>query len=282
MLRRQAISLLLSSALRPAFASQPTLERFLDPNSGAALLLDVRSGRLLASNNSPFVGKSLLPPGSTLKPFTLSALLTSGKLRPDASYLCPERLTLAGRRMDCTHPRLGSALHVDTAIAYSCNNFVAHAAENVAPGELARSLQSRGLGSLTHLTDTSEVPGDIRPALSPEVQKLQALGEDKILITPAELAMAYRSLALHVQPPILTGLEGAVEFGTAQLAGVSWAKLAGKTGSTRLGPQFMAWFAGFLPSRAPELVIVVMIAGHHGGSDAAPIARQILDDWKSR
>jgi cell division protein FtsI/penicillin-binding protein 2 len=261
MLRRQAISLMLGSVL----------DRFLDASRGCALLLDVRTKRVLATNNSPLAERILLPPGSTLKPFTLLALLEAGKLRPEASFLCPERLTVAGRRVDCTHPRMASPIRVDTALAYSCNCFVAHAAERFEPGELARDLQAAGIDEPTPARD----------------QRLQALGEANVLVTPAGLARAYRQLALRLtgtnrQPgtsEVLAGLEGAVEYGTGQLARTAWATLAGKTGSTRHGEEFIAWFAGFLPSRAPEVVITVMLSGRHGGSDAAPVAAQILDAW---
>jgi penicillin-binding protein 2 len=282
MLRRQAISLLLGSVPTLGSTSAKTigsLDRFLDPSRGCALLLDVRKHSVLAANSSPLAGKILLPPGSTLKPFTLLSLLETGKLRPDASFLCPEKLTLAGRRVDCSHPRMLSPMRVDTSLAYSCNCFVAHAAERFEPGELARQLRAAGIDD--------EIPGSVTPARDPDLQRLQALGEADVLVTPVGLARAYRQLALQLtgsnkqpgMPEILAGLEGAVEYGTAQLARAHWATLAGKTGSTRHGGEFIAWFAGFLPSRAPELVITVMLSGRHGGSDAAPVAAQILAAW---
>jgi cell division protein FtsI/penicillin-binding protein 2 len=279
MLRRQAISLLLGSVPTPGAGRVSSLDRFLDPSRGCALLLDVGKDSVLAANSSPLAGNILLPPGSTLKPFTLLSLLETGKLRPNASFLCPEKLTLAGRRVDCTHPRMLSPMRVDTALAYSCNCFVAHAAERFGPGELARGLQASGIDH--------ETPGSVTPARDPELQRLQALGEAHVLVTPVGLARAYRQLALRLtgsnrQPgmaEILAGLEGAVEYGTGQLARADWAILAGKTGSIRHGGEFIAWFVGFLPSRTPELVITVMLAGRHGGSDAAPVAGQILAAW---
>jgi penicillin-binding protein A len=279
MLRRQAISLLVGSVPAVASRSIGTLDRFLDPSRGCALLLDVRMNRVVAANSSPLTGKILLLPGSTLKPFTLLSLLEIGKLRPDASFLCPERLTIAGRRVDCSHPRMASLIRVDTALAYSCNCFVAHAAERFEPGELARDLEASGF--------PDELPGAVTPARDPDLQRLQAIGEANVLVTPEGLARAYRQLALRLagktkrpgMPEVLAGLEGAVEYGTAQLARTGWAPLAGKTGSTRHGGEFIAWFAGFLPSRSTEVAISVMLSGRHGGSDAAPVAAQILEAW---
>jgi penicillin-binding protein 2 len=123
------------------------------------------------------------------------------------------------------------------------------------------------------------VQGRIAPQPSTDLQKLQALGMAGVLITPADLAQTYRKLALRPHPEILAGLEGAVDYGTAQLARVRWGTLAGKTGSARTPENFIAWFSGFVPSRAPQVVVTVMLSGRHGGSDAAPVAAQILDAW---
>jgi membrane carboxypeptidase/penicillin-binding protein len=131
------------------------------------------------------------------------------------------------------------------------------------------------------LAGAIQVHGTVAPQKSAELQKLQALGASGILVTPMDMAMAYRKLALQAPAEILSGLEGAVEYGTAQLARVRWATLAGNTGSSRTTENFIAWFAGFLPSRSPQVVVTVMLAGHHGGSDAAPIAAQILEAWHS-
>jgi penicillin-binding protein A len=287
--RRQAISVLLGSAIGAAGSVVRSLDRIIDPAHGCAALLDLTTGQAAAANSSPLLGRALFPPGSTLKPLTLSALLESGKLRADESFMCPERLTIAGRRMNCSHPRLGAPVQVDTALAYSCNCFVAHAAERFAPGELAAALRARGLASLTHLGTAEEVTGEVAPAINSEQQKLQALGESDVLVTPLGLASAYGNLARQLSGSdksagarkILAGLEGAVDFGTGQLARVPWATLAGKTGTTRHGTQFIAWFVGFVPSRQPKVAVAVMLAGQHGGSDAAPVARQILEAWKA-
>lgn len=268
----------LARARAGSFAS---LDRFFDSAGGAALLIDVRTRRPIAVSGGALATRSLTPPGSTLKPFVLSALIKSGKLSASFSLPCPGRLTIGNRTLDCSHPPLAAPVRIDTAIAYSCNCFVAQVAARFEPGELARVLDSYGFGSPSGLIAGDEASGRVLAARSMDAQRLQALGEDGIVITAAELALAYRSLALQVArpeiQPILDGLEGAVEFGTAQHARVPGAKFAGKTGSvlTAAGEP-IAWFAGFLPSRAPEVVVVVMLPGRSGGADAAPVAGRIL------
>jgi membrane peptidoglycan carboxypeptidase len=118
--------------------------------------------------------------------------------------------------------------------------------------------------------------------MSSDNQRIQALGESGIMTTPMDLALAYRQLALKADGPVLAGLEGAVEFGTAQYAAVPGVKVAGKTGSTRSAAgNRIAWFCGFMPSRAPEVVVSVMLAGRSGGADAAPVAAQILEAYRA-
>ena len=173
---------------------------------------------------------------------------------------------------------------VDLALAYSCNCFVAHVAERFEPGELGREIGRFGLSSPTGLFSDDEAVGRIRPLVHSEDQQIQALGEEGVEITAAELAMAYRLLALRIsQPamqPIREGLEGAVEFGTAQNARIPGARVAGKTGSAMTSRgDAIAWFAGFVPSPAPRVAIAVMVPGRSGGADAAPVARRILEAY---
>jgi penicillin-binding protein 2 len=55
-------------------------------------------------------------------------------------------------------------------------------------------------------------------------------------------------------------------------------KVAGKTGTAEVrGKDDFAWFVCYAPVDEPKFVVVVLIEqGGHGGSTAAPAARQIL------
>jgi cell division protein FtsI/penicillin-binding protein 2 len=268
MLRRELISLLLGGAAA----------RLIEGVPGVALLAGVREWKLMAASEPRLAGTLLAPPGSALKPIVLRALLRSGKLDPAESFACPGRLRIRNRNLDCSHPPLPEPMRVETALAYSCNCFAAHVAERFAAGELARELERAGLASPSRLLGDAEAAGRI--ARAPD-QRLQALGEDSVLITAAALAAAYRGLALNPEPAIVAGLEGAVEYGTAQRAAVPGVKVAGKTGSVLAETgQRMAWFAGFMPSLEPRVVVVVMLRGRSGGADAAPVAGRILADWR--
>jgi penicillin-binding protein A len=263
--RREALALLAACAHgRPA--APKSLARFLPPARGSALLLDIATQRAIAAHEPD---STLAPPGSTIKPFALTALLAARKVSERESFICAGKLSIAGRQFNCSHPPLAEPMGIETAIAYSCNCFVAHVAERLAPGELAGMLERAGF---TH---------GIRVAQG-DAMRLQALGEQDVLASAADLAGAYRWLALHAAPPVLAGLEGAVEYGTAQLARVAGAAAAGKTGSVRTAAgNHFAWFAGFFPSRTPRAAIAVLIAGSSGGADAAPVAGRILAAYRA-
>jgi cell division protein FtsI/penicillin-binding protein 2 len=273
MLRRQAIALLAGGLSKADGKAHTSLSRFLDPANGASVLLDVQTRRVIAVNGESVATTSLAPPGSTVKPFVLAALLRRGKVGPNTAFPCPTRLMIAGRRFDCTHPLMAAPMHIDTAIAYSCNCFVAHFAEQFETGALAIEMRSAGFDKA-------------QPAMTSDAQRIQALGEGSVLITAAELALVYRQLAVTSNQAgmalILAGLEGAVKFGTAHQVWIDGANIAGKTGSVKTSAgAHVAWFAGFMPSRAPEVVVTVMLGARSGGADAAPVAREILEAYRA-
>src|SRR4051794_18342415 len=122
------------------------------------VLIDCQSGRLLTRSGD----SSPEPPGSTVKPLVVAALLRTGKLRPDESLLCRGTTRIAGRVFDCSHPPVDIAMHADTALAYSCNAFVSHFALRFTAAQLAAELSRAGCGA-------------VRAASTPDELQLQAL-----------------------------------------------------------------------------------------------------------
>ena len=286
MLRRDAVLLLVKS-VRYLAASQIFRGDLIGPpSSGTAVLLEVPTRKWLAVQEARLAANQLVPPGSTVKPMVLRLLLKTGRLSASERFYCPGRLEIGGRTFDCTHPRVTTSLGISEALAYSCNCFVAQAAMRLRAGELAGELQRAGFASLTGLPGAAEVPGQIASVSGTTDLQLQALGEDPLRITAAELAVGYRALASSLAAPemrpVLEGLEKAVTYGTAQKASVRGLAVAGKTGTVRTsyGARF-AWFAGFAPSRAPQVVVTVLLQGHSGGADAAPVGGRILGLWQA-
>ena len=241
---RRTAAMLLGVGARAWAGPRKRLDQVIGDIPGAALLVDVRTPALLAVHAANVAGGLLVPPGSAIKPFTIEALLRGGKLTDSETFACPGTLTIGGRSFNCSHPALAQPVDARTALAYSCNCFVAHFAERFAQGELAAHLIRCGLSSPSGWLGDGEGSG------------LQAIGEGGVMVTAAEMAVGYRRLAVSASDAIRSGLEGAVEFGTAQRARVAGAGVAGKTGSVRaLDGVSFAWFCGFAPSRAASAAV---------------------------
>jgi penicillin-binding protein 2 len=283
----------LSAADRPKTAWKQALQSHLDATlhgrKGAAMLLAVQSNEVLALYRPSTSALRLVAPGSTIKPFTLMALVDAGKLPAEIERPCPIHLRLAGRNLNCTHPVSAEPFDAREALAWSCNNWFAEMALRLEPRELRAAFQRAGLFSRTGLVE-NEAVGSLRDVADGEELQLQAIGAANIHLTPLEMAAGYRCLALLRLDPaaaetyaaIFQGLENSVAYGMARRAQIDKAlslagPLAGKTGTSTSGRGYThAWFAGYWPSAAPEVVVVVFLERGSGGMDAAPLAREII------
>jgi peptidoglycan glycosyltransferase len=257
---------------------QQVMDRAMANRAGAAVALDVDSGRIVASYHLKVAAQRLAPPGSTVKPFTLLAVLGSGAAAP--SLVCRRKVPIGVRQMDCTHPSSPDALDAVGALAYSCNYYFASLARGLRNSDLVGALARAGLTSRTGLYE-EEAVGEITAPASVESRQLLALGEGNILTTPLEMVWAYRKLALQrkLSPIVRSGLEAATEYGTARLAQPRGVKVAGKTG-TALDPASggaHAWFVGYAPANSPRIALVVFLEQGVGGRDAAPVARELFE-----
>ncbi|HKO03927.1 MAG TPA: penicillin-binding transpeptidase domain-containing protein [Candidatus Acidoferrales bacterium] len=266
------------------------LVRSFGNRSGAGVVAEVSTGRILAAKNLSVAARRLALPGSSIKPFVLFALLESGRVRPEEPFVCPYKLEISGRRMDCTHPENTGPLYPASALAWSCNNFFAHFAPRLTPEELARALARWGFASATHLA-AGEAAGEIIPARAPGELQLQALGVHGIHVTPLELLQAYRRLALRRRDPaaygrslgvVFAGLEASAAYGMSAAARTEGLSEAGKTGTSLAdeGNWSHGWFAGYAPADAPEIVLVVFIEKGRGPTDAAGIAHDVFSAYR--
>jgi cell division protein FtsI/penicillin-binding protein 2 len=263
------------------------LAHLMQGRSGTAVVVDVASGRMLAAYHPEVAARRLARPGSAFKPFTLLALLRTGKLTATDSLVCRRNLHVGTHDLSCSHPQTGP-LDAVSALAYSCNDFFATFGLRLSAAELRAAFNDAGFASPSGFAP-EEAAGFIHQAGTDEERQLQAVGEGDMQITPLEMLAAYRGLALRrragnasaAERVVFAGLEQGTSYGMARLASTSEMKVAGKTGTPRStdGAWTHAWFAGYAPVDNPQIALVVFLERGTGPGDAAPLASEIFHAW---
>ncbi len=268
---------------------QSAVTRAMTGRRGTAVVISVQSGKILAAYRPEVAARRVVAPGSSLKPFTLLALLESGKVGPQTALICKRKVSIAGRKLDCTHPETAEPLDPAAALAYSCNSYFTSVATRLTPQQLRDAFLQAGFAATSGLLP-AEATGFVDLAHSPEELQLQAIGEWGVSLTPIELLSAYRQLALLSKKdnpklePLFDGLIQSVSYGMGHAAKpASSLRVAGKTGTAPAdeGPWTHAWFAGYAPADKPEIALVVFLEKGHGGSDAASVAQEIFEAFAS-
>jgi cell division protein FtsI (penicillin-binding protein 3) len=180
--------------------------------AGAIVVLDVRSGEVLALANLPSYnpnsrarlnGAQLrnrvltdsFEPGSTLKPFTIALALELGKLTPrSAVQTAPGKLTIAGYTISDAHS--GGTLSVSQVIQKSSNVGAAKIALTLPREEMHALFRRVGFGAAPQLGFPGEAAGRLREAKSwrPVEQATMSYGHG-ISVSLMQLASAYMVFA---------------------------------------------------------------------------------------
>ncbi len=251
------------------------------------LVLDVASNQLLGEYHFAEAARTLAAPGSTLKPLVLYQLLSTSRWAPNRRVACERNLMVAGHRLACSHPPL-PPFNAREALAWSCNSYFAQVARSLAPGDLGRLLRPTGLLSRTGVAaknGAKAATAEFREPANSEAIQLALLGVEGIRITPLELAVAYRWLALETAAHpdssasrwVQEGLADSADFGMASAAHLGGVSVAGKTGTAEgvTTAQTHGWFVGLSPADHPRIVVVVYLPSGHG-ADAARVAAELL------
>lgn len=301
-----------------------------DARSGSLVVLDVTTGEVLAMVNQPSYNSNnrrrvrgerlrnravtdVFEPGSTVKPFTVAAALTSGQYHPHSPVdTAPGFLRVGPDLVRDMHDY--GALDLSGVITKSSNVGAAKIALSLEPEHLWRTFTDLGFGQVTG----SGFPGEASGLLAdyhrwyPIERATLSFGYG-LSVTPLQLAQAYGVLAadgvrrpvsflrLDAPPPATRVLpvRAARELramletvigpeGTGQQAAVTGYRVAGKTGTVHKSTaggyaddRYVSVFAGFAPATRPRLAAVVMInepgAGKHfGGQVAAPVFARVM------
>ena len=274
---------------------------------GELVMADPRTGEILAAVSRGSEGRAsnwrgvMVPyePGSTMKPFTVAALLALGRATLRDSVFGEdgyfERLSLSD-----THAH--EWLTLGDALRESSNIAVAKMAERMERSEQYLALRGFGFGSPTGISYPTESGGRLPRTAQWSWSSPSRLSIGyEIAVTPLQMAMAYSALAnggLLLEPRLVREVRSrdgrmeqvfeprvvrrvipqqvadqirdvlvdAVDFGTGRHAALASFSVAGKTGTARIAEKgqyrpgaYTASFAGFFPADDPQLVFIVKL-----------------------
>jgi cell division protein FtsI (penicillin-binding protein 3) len=198
-------------------------------HAGAAVILDVKTGEILALANWPSYNPNnrvhttrdkmrnralidTFEPGSTLKPFTIAAALDAGKVRPGSIIeTAPGTLTIGHATIHDAHRE--GALTVEQVIQKSSNVGAAKIALSLPAETMWQTLSASGFGAAPMTGFPGEVSGRLRPARSwrPIEQATMAYGHG-ISVNLVQLARAYTVFATdgELKPVSLLKVDGGI------------------------------------------------------------------------
>lgn len=199
--------------------------------SGAAVVVDVRTGRLKALYSKPsydlgemsgglshakmaeiqqnpfrpLIDKTTYEsyfPGSTFKPVSALAALQDHLIDATTRFDCPGYYELGKRKFRCSH--VHGEIDLRAALVQSCNVYFYRLAEIVGLDRLSAMARSFGLGSRTGIGINTEASGFI-PSRDWYVKQYgqfrlgftlnSAIGQGNTRVTLVQLALAYAALA---------------------------------------------------------------------------------------
>lgn len=297
---------------------------------GGVVVLDAKTGEILALSNLPVVNpnnrKNYKPdlmrnravidtfePGSTIKPFTIAAVLERGLVRPDTRLYLPRDYVVGGKHITDVHYH--PDLTVTEVLQKSSNIGSVKMAMQLTPVQFWDVLSRAGFGERPGSGFPGEARGRLRdPATwKPVEQATHAYGHG-LSVSLMQLARSYmafandgvvmpltflkrepqelngeRVLSPHVARMVRTMMETVThDGGTALAANVPGYRVAGKTGTAHklvegryAHDRYISSFVGMAPASDPRLIIAVMIDEprgdvHYGGAVAGPVFAQVM------
>jgi stage II sporulation protein D len=252
--------------------AQAALSSALRNSPAVGVVLDLKSGRRVAVFGPAEAESLRSTPGSILKPLFLAGALLHQQVQPQSTVFCRRDLQISADRRDwnlaCTHPQTDISFDAQEALAYSCNRYFANLADRISLAQTTAILEYYGLA----VAKTPETR---------EEKQLLVLGVAGISVSPAQMASAYRKLALELDDKRLEavreGLYNSVRYGMAHNAFVPGMEVAGKTGtaSDTMQGSSHGWFAG-VGSFNQKQVVTVIYLPRGNGADAARLAQQFF------
>ncbi|MCU4412659.1 penicillin-binding protein PBP3 [Acinetobacter sp. WU_MDCI_Axc73] len=302
--------------------------------SASAIAVDVKTGEILAMSSWPSYNPNdkkglsnkdamrnrgaidMFEPGSTMKPFTISAALETGQYTPNTVVnTSPGSMKLGWHTIRDTHNY--GALTVTGVIIKSSNVGSAKIALSLPKDTLPTFFHRVGFGQRSAVKFPGESGGLLLPAnrLNPSQLGTMAYGYG-LNATILQLAQGYAMLANHgmkmplslhkvdevpkgeqvlspkIADEVLLMLEQVtMPGGTARQANIPGYRVGGKTGTAHKlradgkgysKNEYRALFAGVAPVSDPRLAIIVVVENpqgrYYGGLVAAPAFAKIMQE----
>ncbi len=193
---------------------------------GAVLVLEVKTGRILAMAKSPgydpnryyehspfslrnFSFIDSFEPGSTMKIISLASMLERNPSTVNRQYTCRGWADIADVRINCTG--VHGTIDMADIIRHSCNVGVIEAVKGIRKKDLYETLVKFGFGRKTGVELPGETEGILRPweKWSGLSKFSMAIGQE-IAVTSVQLAAAFCAVAnggVYITPSIIESIE---------------------------------------------------------------------------
>jgi cell division protein FtsI (penicillin-binding protein 3) len=298
--------------------------------SASAVILDVKTGEILAMVNQPSYNPNdrskleyeelrnravidLFEPGSTMKPFTISAALMSGQYTTETTIDTSPGYLRFGRFTIRDAANYG-VIDFEKLLIKSSNVGASKIALSLPQDAIWNMDYELGIGSQVGIGFPGEASGVLpsHPKWHPSEIATLAYGYG-LSVSTLQLAQAYMTLANggyrvpvtifkqdipadgkqviphKIAQDVIKMMESVVQRGSGKAAQIPGYRVAGKTGTVhKVGSkgyeydQYIALFAGVAPASNPRLAMVVMINDpkgreYYGGEVAAPVFSRVME-----
>lgn len=214
---------------------QESVERAFAGRKGAAVVIEVKTGRILAiaslpgfiptdkeskwsailaDTDSPLYNRALAgfyPPGSTFKLVVLAAGLASGAVDLESSFLDLGKISVEGHQIGNAGNRAWGEISLLDALVISSNVVFVEIAQEIGSDDLLQMARSFGLGQRPPLVGGDAAAGKLPVGqLSPVQLAEMAIGQYGLVTTPLQMAVVVQTIAndgLMMQPLLIDGVK---------------------------------------------------------------------------
>jgi penicillin-binding protein 2 len=169
--------------------------------------------RLINDIDKPFTNKAingLYPPASTVKPLISLSFLNSGKITPETSYNCDNKLVVGKRNFRCWKKHGHGETDMKKAIRESCDDYFYKGGMSVGIATISKDLKRYGLGKRTGVDLPNEFIGTVPDREWKKAKYKRAwyvgetlntsIGQGYTLSTPIQIATTTALLATERLP----------------------------------------------------------------------------------